>query len=127
MMVYYYLPFMALPLYAILERFDQRLIEASLDLGATWWQTFYKIMIPLTMPGILSGFLLVFVPSFAEFAIPELLGGDKRMFVGTVVSYEVLGGSTMAQGAAFTLLSVSILMGATVILYWCIKKLVRMA
>lgn len=126
MMVYYYLPFMALPLYAVLEKFDARLIEASSDLGATWWQTFYKIIVPLSMPGIVSGFFLVYVPSFAEFAIPELMGGNKKMFVGSVVSYDVLGGTTLSQGAAFTLLSAVILMISALVIFWCLRKLVKL-
>jgi spermidine/putrescine transport system permease protein len=125
MMVYSYFPFMALPLYTTFEKLDQRLIEASLDLGATWVQTLRKIMIPLTLPGILSGFFLVFVPSFAEFAIPELLGGDRKMFVGSVVTHYILGGATVAQGAAFTLVSSGVLILSAVLLYWSIKKLAR--
>lgn len=126
MMVYYYLPFMVLPLYTRLEKFDYRLIEASLDLGATWAQTVRKVMIPTTLPGILSGFFLVFVPSFAEFAIPELLGGDRKMFVGSVVSHFILGGTTISYGAAFTLLSSAVLIVSALILYPCIKKIVKM-
>lgn len=125
MMVYYYLPFMVLPIYTLLEKFDYRFVEASLDLGATWGQTVRKVMIPITLPGILSGFFLVFVPSFAEFAIPELLGGDKKMFVGTVVSHYILGGTTISYGAAFTLLSSAALIVSALVLYPCIKKVVK--
>lgn len=126
MMVYYYLPFMVLPLYTLLEKFDYRFIEASLDLGASWSQTVRKIMIPITLPAILSGFFLVFVPSFAEFAIPELLGGDKVMFVGSVVSHYILGGTTISYGAAFTVLSSAALILSALILYPCLKRLARM-
>lgn len=125
MMVYYYLPFMALPLYATLEKFDSRLLEASLDLGATWWQTVRKVMVPITVPGILSGFFLVFVPSFAEFAIPELMGGDRTMFAGTVISHYILGGTTISQGAAFTIVCSIILIIATAFFYWLIKRIVK--
>ena len=74
MMVYYYLPFMVLPIYSSLERFNSSLIEASFDLGATWFQTFRRIILPLTMRGIRAGFFLVYIPSFGEFAIPVAHG-----------------------------------------------------
>ncbi len=71
MMVYYYLPFMVLPIYTSLERFNTSLIEASFDLGATWLQTFSRIILPLTMRGVRAGFFFVYIPSFGEFAIPH--------------------------------------------------------
>jgi spermidine/putrescine transport system permease protein len=117
MMIYYYLPFMVFSLYASLERFDRRLLEASLDLGATWFQTIKRIMIPLTLPGIKTGFFLVLVPAFAEFAIPELMGGDRIMFVGSVISYYILGSQTISLGAAFTLISSIILLAVILIMY----------
>src|ERR1700722_12296428 len=76
MMVYYYLPFMVLPLYSSLEKMDTRLVEASLDLGASWGQTLRRVMLPMTKRGLMAGFFLVYIPSFGEFAIPELMGGD---------------------------------------------------
>lgn len=117
MMVYYYMPFMILPLYTQFEKFDTRLSEASMDLGATWLQTMYHVLLPATLPGIISGFFLVFVPSFGEFAIPELMGGDRYMYVGTLVSYCVLGAETASYGAAFTLLSSCVLILVSVLLY----------
>jgi spermidine/putrescine transport system permease protein len=125
MMAYYYLPFMALPLYSILEKFDQKLVEASLDLGATWWQTFRKVIVPLTFPAIVSGFFLVYVPSFAEFAIPELLGGDKKMVVGSVVSRFILGATTLSYGAAFTVISSLVLVISAFIIYIVMRKIVK--
>jgi spermidine/putrescine transport system permease protein len=123
MMVYYYLPFMVLPIYLALERFDYRMIEASLDLGASSLQTFRRIVLPLTSRGIRTGFFLVYIPSFGEFAIPELMGGDKRMFVGSVVSHYILGEQTGSLGAAFTVLSSLVLLGSAVVLYWLIGYL----
>jgi spermidine/putrescine transport system permease protein len=105
MMVYYYLPFMVLPIYSSLERFNPSLIEASYDLGASWWQTFRRILLPLSMRGVRAGFLLVYIPSFGEFAIPELMGGDKEMFVGNVVSQYILAEGTGSLGSAFTVIS----------------------
>ncbi|MCL4361323.1 ABC transporter permease [Candidatus Dependentiae bacterium] len=108
-MIYCYLPFAVLPLYSILEKFDRKLIEASLDLGASNWQTFKLVTLPLTMEGIRSGFFLVFVPSFGEFVIPDLVGGSKSMFVGSVISHFTLGANTINYGAAFTMISSIIL------------------
>lgn len=125
MMVYYYLPFMILPIYTNLERFDRKLLEASLDLGATWWQTVRNVLLPLSLPGIRSGFFLVLVPSFGEFAIPELMGGDKNMFVGSVVSHYILGSQTKSLGAAFTLLSCTALICMVVVVYWLLGKILK--
>jgi spermidine/putrescine transport system permease protein len=125
MMVYYYLPFMVLPIFASLERFDKKLIEASLDLGATKLQTFKRIIVPQTENGIYSGFFLVFVPSFGEFVIPELMGGDKRMFAGSVVSHYILNAHTMVKGAVFVVLFVTLLLVASFICYRLLQAIVK--
>lgn len=125
MMVYYYLPFMVLPIYSALERFNYSLIEASLDLGGSFFTTFRKILIPLSSRGMIAGFFLVFIPSFGEFAIPDLMGGDKKMFVGTVVSQYILGEGTGSLGAAFTLVSGACLVLASGMLYVLLSKLLR--
>ena len=117
MMVYYYLPFMTLPIYSSLEKFDPTLIEASMDLGATKIQTFRRVVLPVLMPAIRTGFFLVFIPAFGEFVIPELMGGDKFMFVGSVVSQFILGEKTAPIGIAFTVLSGTILLFASFLLY----------
>ena len=96
LMVYCYLPFMVLPIYTALERFDKTLLEASRDLGASRFETWYHIVLPLSLNGVFSGFLLVFVPSFGEFAIPGLMGGEKYLFVGPVIAQYALGHKTMA-------------------------------
>lgn len=80
--VYSYLPFMVLPLYATLEKMDQSLIEAALDLGCTPVTAFWKITFPLSMPGILAGCMLVFIPAVGEFVIPDLLGGSRTLMIG---------------------------------------------
>jgi putrescine transport system permease protein len=81
-MVYCYLPFMILPIYAVLEKIDPLYIEASLDLGANYWNSFWQITVPLSLPGVFAGCTLVFVPSLGEFVIPELLGGSQMMTIG---------------------------------------------
>ena len=76
--VYVYLPFMVLPLYATLERLDRSYLEASLDLGAGQWRTFFSIVVPLAKPGIVSGVILVFIPALGTFLISDLLGGPGQ-------------------------------------------------
>ncbi len=83
--VYSYLPFMILPLYATLARLDYSTVEAALDLGCRPWQAFYKITVPLSLPGILAGSMLVFIPAVGEFVIPELLGGPDTIMIGRVL------------------------------------------
>ena len=124
-MVYCNLPFMLLPIYSSLEKFDIRLFEASYDLGATWWQMVWRVLVPLSMSGIRSGFFLVFVIAFGEFAIPELIGGDRWMYVGTVIANFTVSAKTASLGAAFTLLTSLILLGVTVIIYGVTRRVAR--
>lgn len=126
-MLYCYLPFMVLPIYSTLERFDPKLIEASHDLGASSWQTFARITFPVTFPGWQSGFFLVFIPSCAEFAIPSLLGGDKQVFLGNVLSQFILGNQTLSVGAAFTVISCLCLLLCAVSLYKIAKYFLKLA
>lgn len=109
-MVYCYLPFMIMPLYSILEKLDVRLLEASFDLGATHWQTFMRVTLPLSLSGIKTGVLLVLVPAFGEFAIPALVGGSRYMMVGSLISYNYLVARDTSIGSAFTCLSGIILL-----------------
>ena len=83
--VYSYLPFMILPLYANLEKMDMTLLEAAYDLGCKPWQAFYKITLPLSLPGIVAGCLLVFIPAVGEFVIPSLLGSPGMLMIGKVL------------------------------------------
>jgi spermidine/putrescine transport system permease protein len=124
MMVYHYLPFMVLPLYSAFEKLDRRLIEASLDLGASWLQTVTRIVMPMTLSGIRLGFFLVFVPACAEFAIPELMGGDRVAYVGTVIAHTMLGVETMALGAAATVLSCVAIVCAALLSMYTIDRLI---
>lgn len=120
-----YLPFMILPIYTILEKLDKQLIEASLDLGATRTYTFFKVVLPLSFSGILTGFCLVFVLSFGEFVIPSLVGGGKSLFVGTVISDYFLSIRNFEQGSAFTVLSILFLGLALYICYLLLKYLIK--
>ena len=83
--VYTYLPFMILPLYANLVKLDESLLEASADLGGRPLSTFFHVTLPLSMPGVIAGFMLVFVPAIGEFVIPELLGGPDTLMIGRVL------------------------------------------
>lgn len=124
-MLYCYLPFMLLPLYSTFERLDSRLLEASYDLGANYFRTFKEITIPLTMPGIQTGALLVFIPAFGEFVIPALLGGDKTMYVGSVITHYFLVVRNNSLGSAFTMLSTLTLIGIVAVLFLITNFLTR--
>lgn len=108
-MVHGYLPFMILPIYSVVEKFNIKLIEASYDLGANSWYTFRNITFPLTISGIKTGFVLIFVMTFGEFTIPVLVGGGKKLFVGTLISEYFFIARNMAQGAAFMCFSGAVL------------------
>lgn len=84
-MVYTYLPFMVLPLYGTLSKMDLRLLEAAQDLGATAWQAFWRVTVPLSRSGIVAGAMLVFIPCVGEYVIPELLGGPQTLMIGRVL------------------------------------------
>lgn len=106
--IYCYLPFMILPIYAVLERLDPTLTEAASDLGCPPFQTFWKITLPLSLPGVLTGFMLVFIPAIGEFVIPELLGGADTLVIGKVLWTEFFSNRDwpMASAVAIALLAV---------------------
>jgi spermidine/putrescine transport system permease protein len=108
-LVYTYLPFMVLPLYASLERLDRAVLEAAADLGATPAERWYKVTLPLTKGGMLSGSVLVFVPSVGEFLVPELLGGAKTMLVGKFIALKFTGLRHWPLGAAYALVLVTLI------------------
>lgn len=99
--VYCWLPFMILPIYAVLDRMDKRLLEASADLGASRFETLKRVVLPISIPGILAGSALVFIPVFGEFAIPILLGGGKMAFWGSIIVEKFLFLKDWKLGSAF--------------------------
>ena len=109
-MVYCFLPFIIIPLYTALEKIDKRLLEASEDLGATAWQTFMRITVPLSVSGIKTGLLLVFIPAFGELVIPIVMGGSQYLYVGSTISHYLLHMHSEGIGAAFTAVS-SVVLG----------------
>ena len=102
-MVYNYLPYMILPLYAIIVKIDNRLIEAAEDLGCTPVQVFSKVVFPLSMPGILSGITMVFVPAVSTFYISQKLGGTDTMLIGDVIERQFKSAGNPNLGAALSL------------------------
>ncbi len=103
-MVYNYLPFMILPIYSVIVKLDRNLIEAARDLGANSVQVFRRVILPLSLPGVLSGITMVFVPSVSTFAISTMLGGGTEMLLGDLIERQFLGGAYNPQlGAAISL------------------------
>ncbi len=103
-MVYDYLPFMVLPIYNIMVKIDDNVINAARDLGASYWQTLRKIILPLSMPGIVSGVIMVFVPSLTTFAISDILGGGKMLLIGNIIESKVKRAGNMNLGAGLSLI-----------------------
>ena len=102
-MVYNFLPFMVLPIYNVLSKIDKDVIHAARDLGANTAQTFFKIIMPLSIPGIISGITMVFVPSLTTFVISDLLGGSKILLIGNVIEQEFKQGSNWNVGSGLSL------------------------
>jgi spermidine/putrescine transport system permease protein len=98
--VYNYLPLMVFPLYVALERMDKRLVEASKDLGAGRFATFRQVTLPLTLPGVMTGCLLVFIPLTGEYLIPTILGGSKNIYMGSLIANQFLEVRDWPFGAA---------------------------
>ncbi len=90
-LVYTFLPYMVLPLYSVMTKIDSRVIEAAQDLGANGIHVFTRVILPLSVPGIISGITMVFVPSLSAFFISELLGGGKTMLIGNIIEAKFLG------------------------------------
>lgn len=108
-MVYNYLPFMILPIYSVLVKLDHSLVEAARDLGAGRAQVFQKVILPLSLPGVLSGITMVFVPAVSTFAISRLLGGGTQMMLGDLIELQFFGGAYNPQlGAAIALVMMAI-------------------
>ena len=102
-MVYNFLPFMVLPLYNSLTKIDENVINAAYDLGANGVQTFIKIILPLTVPGIISGITMVFVPALTTFVISKLLGGSKILLIGNVIEEQFTQASNWHLGSGLSI------------------------
>lgn len=99
-LVYGFLPFMILPIYVAIDRVEPSLLEASSDLGARPWETFLRVTLPLTLPGIAAGILLVFVPALGMFVIPDLMGGAKVTLIGNLIQNQFLSARNWQFGSA---------------------------
>jgi len=114
-MTYVYLPLMVLPLFATIERFDMRLLEASYDLYASRWHTLRRVILPIVKPGIIAGSILVFVPSLGAYVTPRILGGGKNMMIGNFIELQFLQGKNWPLGAALSVTLLIIVMAALLI------------
>ena len=108
-MAYVLLPFMFLPVYASVEKLDHSLYEASSDLGASPFQTFFRVTIPLTLPGIAAGSVLVFIPSLGNFIVPDLLGGAKVLMIGNLIEQQFLSARNWPFGAALSVMMMGVM------------------
>lgn len=114
-LVYGFLPFMVLPIYSSIERFDFRLIEAGYDLGANDWRAFWRIMLPLTAPGVVAGCILVFIPAIGSFITPELLGGNQGLMIGSLIQRQFGGTGNWPLGSAASVVMMAIVMLALMV------------
>lgn len=109
-LLYGYLPFMVLPLYASIERLNPELREASADLGATPVKTFLTVTLPLTLTGVITGAIFVFVPSLGNFFVPELLGGGQRIMIGNLITNQFLKARDWPYGSAMAFVLMALIM-----------------
>lgn len=116
-LVYGFLPFMILPLYASLERIDWRLVEASRDLYASGWKSFSKVVLPLSMPGVIAGSILVFVPSLGAYVTPEILGGAKTTLLGSYIVTQFLTARNWPVGASLSFVLMTVMLACTLVYF----------
>jgi spermidine/putrescine transport system permease protein len=117
-LVYGYLPFMVLPLYATLEKLDPALLDAAADLGASPFVTVWRVVIPLTKPGMIAGSLLVFIPCLGAYLTPDLMGGGKTVMIGNLVQNQFTASRDWPFGAAVSLA----LMGLVLVVTWFLRR-----
>jgi len=117
-MIYNYLPYMVLPLYAAFEKLDVHLLEAAADLGAAPLRSFWKVTLPLSSRGIVAGCIMVFIPALGDYVTPDLLGGAKTMFIGNLIQNQFLTIRDWAFGSAVS----TILIGIVGVAVWIYLK-----
>lgn len=122
-MVYIFLPFMFLPLYASIEKLDMSVVEASLDLGATRLQTFLRVVLPATIPGIAGGSIIVFIPTVGNFIVPQILGGAKVLMIGNLIEQQFLLARNWPFGAALGMMV--IMLGLLLVLLSYVRRIGR--
>jgi spermidine/putrescine transport system permease protein len=119
-LVYGYLPFMILPIYASLEKLDQSLLEAAESLGARGWARFVHVVLPLSLPGVIAGCLLVFIPALGAFLTPDLLGGARQLMIGNLVQNQFTSARNWPFGAAASFVLVGVAL--VVVVGWLIVR-----
>ncbi len=117
-LVYGYLPFMVLPIFSVLDRLDKALLEAASDLGATPWKSVWLVTIPLSMPGIVGGCVLVFIPCLGAYLTPDLLGGGKSIMIGNLVQSQFTSARDWPFGSAISL----VLMALVMLVMWVLQR-----
>ncbi len=115
-MVYTYLPFMILPIYNSIAKIDDGVIDAAYDLGASGFTVFRRLILPLSLPGIISGITMVFVPSISEFVIADMLGGSKTLLIGNVIEQEFTVGSNWNLGSGLSVVLMVFIVASMVIM-----------
>ncbi|WP_326820553.1 ABC transporter permease [Streptosporangium sp. NBC_01756] len=121
-LIYSYLPLMVLPLYAAIEKLDPQLREASANLGAKPARTFVSVTLPLTLPGVITGCMFVFVPSFGNFVIPELLGGGRSIMVGNLIRDQFLTARDWPFGATLAMALIAVLIVLLLLQAWSARR-----
>jgi spermidine/putrescine transport system permease protein len=116
-LVYGYLPFMVLPLYAAIERIDWSLVEAARDLHASAWTAFRRVVWPLSLPGVIAGSILVFVPSFGAYVTPAILGGNKEGLLGSYIVSQFLSARNGPVGASLSVVVLGVMLSATLVYF----------
>ena len=118
-LVYGYLPFMILPIYASVERLDMRFVEAAHDLGANDWRSFWRVIFPLTLPGVVAGCILVFIPAIGAFVTPDLMGGTRGLMIGNLIQSQYGGRGNVPLGSAISMvLLVVVFVGVLIYTRW---------
>lgn len=108
-MVYNYLPYMAMSLYVSLEKLDRKLLEAAADLGANPIRRFFRVVLPLSIPGLIAGSIMVFIPALGEFVIPDILGGGTSLYVGNLLAHEFLTARNWPLGSALSVILIVVI------------------
>jgi spermidine/putrescine transport system permease protein len=116
-LVYGWLPDMVLPVYAALDRLDNSLLEAAQDLYASGWRVFWRVIWPLSLPGVIAGSMLVFIPSLGAFVTPAILGGGKSLMIGNIISNQFLAAHDWPFGSAMSTVMMVVMLLATLIYF----------
>jgi spermidine/putrescine transport system permease protein len=121
-MVYGYLPLMVFPLYVTLERMDRTLVEASKDLGASRWATFRQITLPITLPGLITGSILVFIPMMGEYVVPQLLGYGQVFTIGNALVLRFLEARNWPAGSAYAAVLIVVMLVVITVYVWATNR-----